>query len=301
MTTHRQLWLGAGLLATTMLSSRAARAEFVVVDVSYTHSAQTTTDSHYRVQPPVGTPSNWKSPIDYSAGEAWVRLEVKTKPPGDTPTRFQVCFELAVNYACTDQAPTYTKPGVYTWGTPFSNFYLGGPVDWSKGIRDTALILKDTNNVKPAPENVGDAVSARYMPTDLHVTVTLVPKGETYVPPAPGDGGGADATADHAQPASDDAATIEASAPPDEPQIPDTGTSDLGSPVSAPPAPASIDHDAGSSSSATEAKPANDMQAGCTCSQRRSRSVAGFPWVLVLPVAAALRRGRTRCSHRRAS
>src|SRR5882672_1570356 len=102
----RRLWMIAAVLVTAVCTARAAHAEFVVVDATYTHTAQTTTDSHYRVKPPANTPTNWASPIDYASGDAWVRLEVKTKPAGNTPTRFQICFELAVNYACTDQAPT---------------------------------------------------------------------------------------------------------------------------------------------------------------------------------------------------
>jgi hypothetical protein len=290
MTTHERLWLGAVMLVTVLVSSRTARAEFVVVDVTYTHSAQTTKDSHYRVQPPAGTPSNWKSPIDYSAGDAWVRLEVKTKPAGDTPTRFQICFELAVNYACTDQSPTYTKPGVYTWGTAFSSFYLGGPVDWSNGIRDTALILKDTNNVKPAPENVGDAVSAHYMPTDLHVTVTLVPKGETYVAPsASSDGGVADAASDSAAAVGEDAATAEASSSGDPLEGEAGGVMpDPVMPVKTP-APVTV-HDAGASSPANGPQGGDNGGAGCTCSQLRSRSIGGSHLLLVLPLLIAFRR-----------
>jgi hypothetical protein len=289
MTARTRLWLGAVVFVTAVISSRAARAELVVVDVTYTHSAQTTKDSHYRVQPPPGTPSNWKSPVDFSAGDAWVRLEVKTKPAGDTPTRFQVCFELAVNYACTDQSPTYTKPGVYTWGTPFSSFYLGGPVDWSQGIRDTALILKDTNNVKPAPENVGDAVSARYMPTDLHVTVTLVPKGETYVPPSVNGDGGTDAAADRAEPANDDAAE-EASEPPQQPTSAEAGSRllDAGMPVST--TSPMISHEAGSSRASTGPNSRGDVTSGCNCSQPRSRAGHGLSLILLLPFVGALRR-----------
>jgi hypothetical protein len=293
MTTGRRIWLMAAMLAAAVCASRAARAEFVVVEVTYTHTGQLK-DSHFRVQPLPGTPSNWQSPIDYASGEAWVRLEVKTKPAGNTPTRYQVCFELAVNYACTDQAPTYTTPGVYTWGTAFSKFYLGGPVDWSKGIRDTALILKDTNNVKPAPENVGDAVSARYMPTDLRVTVTLVPKGETYVPPASSDAGAADAAADRAEPMSDDAATSpEASVPPDDnPPVIEAGSGTPGTGTPVEPAMPAAKHDAGSTTSLTGP---SDMESGCTCSHVRSRSPGGLAVVFgVALLAAVIRMGRRR-------
>jgi hypothetical protein len=291
--TSKRLWPFAAVLVAAVCASRAAHAEFVVVDATYTHSAQTTKDSHFRVQPPAGTPSNWTSPVDYASGEAWVRLEVKTKPTGDTPTKYQVCFELAVNYACTDQAPTYTKPGVYTWGTQFSKFYLGGPVDWSKGIRQVALILKDTNNVKPAPENVGDTVSARYMPTDLHVTVTLVPKGETYVPPAGGDAGSKvdAAAADAADPVAEDAApSAETSTPPiDNPPASEAGSGGPGVPIE-PTIPAP-QHDAGATTSPS-GMPAGDMESGCTCSHVPSRSAGATAWVLALPLLAALRRRR---------
>jgi hypothetical protein len=168
-----------------VLSTAAVADQFVLTEVTYTHSATTTTDSHYRVDPLTGTPTNWVSPIDYSHGTAVVRLEVFTKPT-NTPTRFQICFEATPSYACTDQAPAYTTTGVYTWTTQFTNFYQYNLVDWSQGTRRVALILKDTMNVKPAPENVGAQVSALYMPTDLRVTVTIVSPGGTYVPPDAG-------------------------------------------------------------------------------------------------------------------
>jgi hypothetical protein len=134
------------------------------------------------VLPRTGTPSNWVSPIDYSHGTAVVRLEVFTKPT-TTATRFQICFEGSPSYACTNQAPAYTTTGVYTWSTPFPNFYQYSSVNWAQGVRDIALILKDTSNGKPAPENVGATESAKYMPTNLRVTVTLVSPGSTYVDP----------------------------------------------------------------------------------------------------------------------
>jgi len=294
----------AAALVAAVLASRTARGAFVVVDVAYTHSAQTTKDSHYRVPPPPGTPSNWTSPIDYVGGSAWVRLEVKTKAGGDTPTRFQVCFELAVNYACTNMSPVYTKPGVYTWGTSFSGaypaaFYLSGPVDWSKGIQATALILKDTKNVKPAPENVGAAVSALYMPTDLHVTVTLVPKGETYVEPMGGDAGSGDAgsndgASDSATPTSDDAATWPeaaaqpAAAPPGSDAT--SGAPDVGAPAA--PTMTAADHDAGSTASPTGLASGRNTASGCTYSPVPSGSNVAPTWVLAILWLTVARRRR---------
>jgi hypothetical protein len=78
----------------------------------------------------------------------------------------------------------YTTTGVYTWHTSFTSFYQYSAVDWTRGVRTVALILKDDMNRKPSPENVGATISAMYMPTRLRVTVTIVSAGGTYVPPA---------------------------------------------------------------------------------------------------------------------
>lgn len=169
-------------LCLSLIATTSSAAQVVVTDVTYTHSAQTTSDSHYMVNPLAGTPANWTSPVNYSQGSAVVRLEVLTKPTAQ-PTKFQICFEGSPSYACTNQAPTYTTTGVSTWTTSFPSFYQYSSVNWAQGARRIALILKDTNNGKPAPENVGATESAKYMPTQLRVTVTLVSAGSTYVPP----------------------------------------------------------------------------------------------------------------------
>ncbi len=109
---------------------------------------------------------------------------------------------------------------MYTWTTPFSDFYQGALVDWSMGLGRIALILKDTMNGKPAPENVGEEVSSLYMPTELRVTVTLVSAGDTYVPPE-------EMTPDAGMPL--DAGTeLDAGARPDAGRTTDAGTRDAG-------------------------------------------------------------------------
>jgi hypothetical protein len=175
--------LFSGALATASFAARDARAEqFVIADATYTHSGETTSDSHYPVAPTAETPANWQSPVDYTQGSVHVRLEVKTMPSA-TPTRFQICFEMMTNYCCTDQAPAYTAPGVYEWDTDVEQLWRPGPVDFTTGVLRSQLILKDTNNGKPSPENVGEETSALYMPTDLSVTVTVVSNGADYQPP----------------------------------------------------------------------------------------------------------------------
>lgn len=189
-------------LSVSSLWSAAALAEqFVVVDATYEHTADMP-DSHYRVDPPPGTPSDWRSPIDYASGTAHMHLEVYTKPT-DTPTKFQACFEAQPTYACVGQSPTYTTVGVYDWETPFSDFWSppGTQVDWTLGTGKIALILKDTQNGKPSADNVGEETAALYMPTKVRLVITIVAPGSEYIPPsspdagAP-DGGGVDAGPD---------------------------------------------------------------------------------------------------------
>ena len=171
------LKLAAAVAITVLGLGSLARAEqFVLVDESYTHSTDTTDDSHYYPELPADTPKNWEQPIDYAGGSVHIVLDVKTKPAGDAPTRLQICFEATPSYACTEQSPVYTKAGPVEWDSPFDGFWYESTVDWAQGIKKSPLILKDDMNNKPA----GDP---KYMPTDLRVQVILVSKGATFVPP----------------------------------------------------------------------------------------------------------------------
>ena len=258
-------------LLTLTLAAASQAAQIVVTEVTYTHSATTTSDSHYVINPLAGTPSNWVSPIDYSRGTAVVRLEVFTKPT-TIPTRFQICFDGSPSYACTDQAPAYTTPGVYTWTTPFTSFFQYSQVNWSLGTRQIALILKDTSNGKPAPENVGATESAKYMPTRLRVTVTLVSPGGTYVPPAT-DAGVPTADAGVLDAGLRDAGTPDAGATVDAGAAEDAGVAegdagqDAGAPVEELDAGRVAPIDAGSSEPPMAAAPmdAEPAQGGCGC------------------------------------
>lgn len=186
------VFLGIGLASTS-----AHADQFVAMDETWVHTPDLP-DSHYHTNPSASTPANWKSPVDYSQGTAWVYLEVQTKPTAQ-PTKFQVCFEATPTYACTDQSPTYTTTGTYEWSTPFANFWSppGTQVDWTLGVNKLACILKDTMNNKPSSDNVGPTVAALYTPSQVRMVVTIVSPGGTYVPPIPtgaGGAGGASAT-----------------------------------------------------------------------------------------------------------
>lgn len=166
------------------LGATPAKAQqFVVTNLTYTATKDNTTDSHYFAAPLPGTPTDWRSPIDYASGKAYVRLEVISKP-SDRKTLYNVCYEGNPTAACMGYSPPYTKPGVVEFSSDLSSIWQYGAVDWSKGVNRMALILKDENGTKVQ----GDSA---FYPTTIHVTITIVAKGATYVPPSTGGNGGA--------------------------------------------------------------------------------------------------------------
>jgi hypothetical protein len=118
-------------------------------------------------------------PVDYASGSVHARLEILEKP-GAKKTLYNVCFEATPSYACMPYAPAYTGTGVVEFSHPFSAFYQYKDVDWSKGVRQIALILKDENGTKMQG-------SPDFYPTRVRVTLTVVRPGAKYVPPAVGD------------------------------------------------------------------------------------------------------------------
>ena len=172
--------LPAAALLSLASSSTPARADqFVAVDVTYTHSADTTKDSHYFVKPSAATPSNWQAPVNYAGGSVYMHLEVLTKPSNE-PTVWVICFIGSPGYACTDTG-VHTTTGVYERNVTLPSIWQYDQVDWSKAITQIPIILKDDKNVKVAPENVGQARSALFMPTKLRAVVTIVSAGEPAI------------------------------------------------------------------------------------------------------------------------
>src|SRR5688572_12888960 len=75
-------------------SVAADKTQFVLFDVEFTYTKadaenSTPSKSHYYVTGDKlkrETPKNWASPIDYRNGTVHIRIEVKDKPAGGTPT-----------------------------------------------------------------------------------------------------------------------------------------------------------------------------------------------------------------------
>ncbi len=244
---------GLTIAAIALWSQQAYAQQFTVVDVTYTHGPTNTTDSHYRVRPQ--GPTNWRAPIDYASGTIHMHVEVFTKPSTEG-TLWNFCFEGTASYSCAG-TPSYRTPGVYISSQPFSRFYQYTMLDWSKPIRNVALILKDTMNVKPAPENVGAARSMLFMPTTVRIVLTIVPPGGTYVPP-----GDAGVPADGPPPR--DATVAADRAPAADGRAPDTTTTADRPPASGDTAPASGDGPSSAGLDAGSSTSRNKGSSGCS-------------------------------------
>lgn len=237
-------WLSLGLLVPALRAH--AQDQFVLVDETYTATSANTMDSHYRVDPHAATPSNWRAPIDYASGKVHARLDVIAKP-SSKKTLYNICFEATPSYACMPYA-MYSTTGVVEIEFPFSSFYQYNDVDWSKGVRDIALILKDENQTKMQG-------SPDFYPTTIHATITVIKPGATYVPPA-------DVMMDAGMP-EDAGAAQDAGEPKDA-----GGTRDAGRPVAA---------DAGKPKPPADAGNAGSGAAGMAGTSAAAGSAAGAP------------------------
>jgi hypothetical protein len=160
----RSQWLLAVCLGSW--AAPALAQQRIVIDETYTATAQNTTESHYRIKPLASTPSNWRSPVDYTSGMVRVRAEVLEKP-SDKKTLVNICFEGNAK-SCMPYPPAYTAPGIYNFSAPFGAFWQFDKLDWTKGIQNVAVVLKTETEV----EAQGDPL---YYPAKMHVTITLVP------------------------------------------------------------------------------------------------------------------------------
>jgi hypothetical protein len=166
-------------LAFVLAGALPVRAEQVlVIDKTYTATADNTMDSHFRIDPGDGAPdapANWSAPVNYAGGSVHVRFEVVTKPSAAV-TLLNVCFEGTPNYACMPYSDPYTTTGEYDFEYTFASFYQHDMVNWSMGVKKIPFILKRENQEKPQ----GDP---DFYPTKMHVRLWLITQGAAFVPP----------------------------------------------------------------------------------------------------------------------
>jgi hypothetical protein len=165
------------LLAVLLAPALAhAQSQMVAIDVTYEANSMTTHDAHYDVKPMANQPANWRSPIDYSAGTVYIYLDVMTKPSA-LDTMIDVCFDGdKEGYGCIG-TDLYKDVGIHGTTAKLSTMWQYNKVAWTQKRSLFQLVIKDKNNT-----NGGNPKTA-FLPTKLHMVLTIVPPGGTYVPP----------------------------------------------------------------------------------------------------------------------
>jgi hypothetical protein len=174
----------AGLTAGT--ASGAGTSQFTLFDATGINTAR----SYY--QPAFSSPANWTTPINYSGGTAYWRLQVVDKP-SSLAMKAQVCM-WRVNFTvetCSALGTTITDEGTY-W------YNLGSPGSWWKKNNNWAMTPPDNirimlkDNISGLQLQSSACGNYCYPRTDLalHVPITMnsqliiVAQGSTLTPPA---------------------------------------------------------------------------------------------------------------------
>ena len=170
----KALWLCLYALAllTSAGGTALAQEQFVLVDSTFTATAQNTSLSQYGIAPLPAAPANWKTPLDWSKGSMHVRFEILEKP-SNAKTLTNVCFENSNVLTCQPYPPPYSAKGVFTSDDRIPTFWQYNVYDWTQKLEHVYVVIKDENG-KLAQGN------AMFYPSKMRVTVTIVPPGKTY-------------------------------------------------------------------------------------------------------------------------
>ncbi|MFN7935530.1 MAG: hypothetical protein U0R19_19525 [Bryobacteraceae bacterium] len=165
--------------------------QFVLFDVTFSYTKQdadtsTPSKSHYyvkgdRLNP--NRPSDWTSPIDYRNGTVHIRAEILDKPAGGEKTTWTLCYiankGIGPGYGCTG-TPLYTDTGVYEIDVPMTSFWQNTAIDWTQGIKQMDLVIKDSSGGAGHAHKRPD--HEKFFPTRVRITMTQVSQGATYTP-----------------------------------------------------------------------------------------------------------------------
>ncbi len=171
----------------TDLHSAASPLELLRTTYAYERGTVETNGAVSFFATPAGIQQNWQTPVDYAGGVVYQRLEVSVKPSSETVT-YQLCLvpndDISIKPACSRAGGLeFSEAGVYTFAQPLSEFYQYSNVDWSRGISNLMVILRDQNG------NPIDTVFSRererdldlYYPMNVRYSVVVVPLGGAFV------------------------------------------------------------------------------------------------------------------------
>lgn len=91
--------------------------------------------------------SDLSAPVDYATGTLHQRIEVNAKPSGEA-VQYEVCLvhndDLSIGPACAQaNSLRFEESGVYETAIKLSSFSNYNQIDWSKGLQQVMLIIKD--------------------------------------------------------------------------------------------------------------------------------------------------------------
>ena len=125
----------------------------------------------------------------YSLGTLYQKIEVLSKPSSE-PVQYQLCLvpndDISVQPACTRASGlSFSEPGVYQFEQSISSLSQYDAIDWSKGISDLILVLKDKDGYPVDNRyffsNDGTSLDmSLYYPMQVRYSAVLVPAGSQF-------------------------------------------------------------------------------------------------------------------------
>ena len=139
-------------------------------------------------QMPSNNPSNWRSPVDYSRGTLYQRVQIISKPTS-TPVKYAMCMfqdhVWAERHACGDLGKiSFTAPGTYYSSQDLPTFFqYSSAVDWTR--KPHVIMLHITDKDKHQPDSYSGFMDkwygtpnwGLYYPMRLRYTAIVVPPG----------------------------------------------------------------------------------------------------------------------------
>ncbi|MGL4611326.1 MAG: tetratricopeptide repeat protein [Trueperaceae bacterium] len=159
----------------------------VLIDTSYTHQSSD--------QGGKGAFSFFSSPgglegdsSAFASGTIYQRLEVISKPSAQ-PVSYQLCLvhgdDVSLAPSCSELSRlTFTAPGVYETQQSVTSFSNYGTKNWTRGLSEIILVLKDPNEQSLDNRNSynsgADIDLSQYYPMEVRYTAILVAEGNTF-------------------------------------------------------------------------------------------------------------------------
>lgn len=162
-------------------------AQVKLLNIAYTHDSEATGTGAYSFFGAPGTlATSFTAPVDYASGTVYQRLEVLSKP-SDTPVQYQLCLvpkDISTSPACSNAKLSFSGPGVYENNQPLSSFLNYNRVNWSSGIDNVMLVVKDGEG-RPVDSSYftqsGDDLELdNYFPMNVRFEAVIVPPGGSF-------------------------------------------------------------------------------------------------------------------------